>query len=138
MNFAAQLIFGPAPGPCTYFYPANPEMMKKSALITSPKVAHSNMRWNLLMPVILLTACTASQPTQKEPVMEVALPEVEVVGEDRPYRSSNPRTVDVVHTHLELSFDWQKSRVMGVAEIEAQPHFYEMSTATLDAKGMDI
>lgn len=96
--------------------------------------------WGRVLPVaFLLASCSVLRPgSEPEEVMEVELPEIEVVGETRPYRASNPRELDILHTRLDLSFDWKKTRVLGVAEIDAKPHFYQMSKAVLDAKGMDI
>jgi len=96
--------------------------------------------WVRLLPVaLLLASCSVLRPgSEPETVMEVELPEIEVVGETRPYRASNPFELDILHTRLDLSFDWSKTRVLGVAEIDAKPHFYQMSKAVLDAKGMDI
>ncbi len=45
---------------------------------------------------------------------------------------------DLVHTKLEVNFDWSKSRMNGVATITLKPHFYTTDSLTLDAKGMDI
>jgi aminopeptidase N len=50
------------------------------------------------------------------------------------------RTVlhDLIHTRLEISFDWQKQQAHGKALLELQPYFYASSSLTLDAKGMDL
>ena len=45
---------------------------------------------------------------------------------------------DLVHTKLEVNFDWSKSRMNGIATITLKPHFYTTDSLTLDAKGMDI
>jgi aminopeptidase N len=95
-------------------------------------------RLSFIFITIALASCLGPKQTAQEPVMEVELPEIEVVGEDRPYRASNPRTTDIIHTRLDLSFDWKKSHVLGEATITAKPYFYSLDTIWLDAKGMDI
>jgi aminopeptidase N len=54
------------------------------------------------------------------------------------YNPSRTLYNDIVHTKLEVNFDWKKSRMNGKATITAKPHFYETDSLTLDAKGMDI
>ena len=54
------------------------------------------------------------------------------------YRGSYPKTNELVHTKLEVKFDFEKARMYGKAWITLKPHFYATDTLTLDAKGMDI
>ncbi len=54
------------------------------------------------------------------------------------YNPSRTLKNDIVHTKLEVSFDWAKSRMNGKATITAKPHFYDTDSLILDAKGMDI
>lgn len=51
-----------------------------------------------------------------------------------PYRASATRTHDLIHTKLELAFDWQKQHVLGKAELTLKPYFYETDILELDAK----
>ena len=44
------------------------------------------------------------------------------------------RVVDLVHTKLEVSFDWEQEMVMGVATLRLQPLFRPTTEVTLDAK----
>ena len=54
------------------------------------------------------------------------------------YRASAPRINDLVHTKLDVKFDYAKSYMYGKAWITLKPHFYSTDTLSLDAKGMDI
>lgn len=45
---------------------------------------------------------------------------------------------DLLHTKLEVSFDWQKSWMYGKETLTAKPHFYATDSLILDAKGMEI
>lgn len=54
------------------------------------------------------------------------------------YRESAPRINDLVHTKLDVKFDYSKSYMNGKAWITLAPHFYSTDSLTLDAKGMDI
>src|SRR5215212_7118969 len=54
------------------------------------------------------------------------------------YRESNPRINDLVHTKLDVKFDYDKSYLYGKAWITLHPHFYSTDSLLLDAKGMDI
>src|SRR5690349_9547003 len=54
------------------------------------------------------------------------------------YRASSPRINDLVHTKLDVKFDYDKSYLYGKAWITLKPHFYNTDSLLLDAKGMDI
>lgn len=54
------------------------------------------------------------------------------------YRASPTKVNDLVHTKLDVRFDYAKRYLYGKAWITLKPHFYPTDTLTLDAKGMDI
>lgn len=54
------------------------------------------------------------------------------------YRETAPRINDLVHTKLDVRFDYDKSYLYGKAWITLKPHFYPTDSLALDAKGMDI
>jgi aminopeptidase N len=54
------------------------------------------------------------------------------------YRETAQRINDLVHTKLDVKFDYTKSYLYGKAWLTLKPHFYPTDTLTLDAKGMDI
>ena len=54
------------------------------------------------------------------------------------YRSTYSRINDLVHTKLDVKFDYDHSWLYGKAWITLQPHFYKTDSLLLDAKGMDI
>lgn len=51
------------------------------------------------------------------------------------YHPSHKRENDLLHTRLELQFDWEKEQVLGKASLRLKPYFYPAETVTLDAKG---
>jgi len=54
------------------------------------------------------------------------------------YRETTPKINDLVHTKLDLHFDYKKRYVYGKEWVTLMPHFYPTDTLRLDAKGMDI
>ncbi len=63
----------------------------------------------------------------------------EIIPETRPvYRATRTVFTDLIHTKLEVSFDWSKSQMKGVEYLTAKPHFYTSDSLILDAKGMQI
>ena len=54
------------------------------------------------------------------------------------YKASNSRLNDIIHTKLEVNFDWVNSRMNGKALIQIKPYFYPTNMLYLDARGMDI
>lgn len=59
--------------------------------------------------------------------------------QERPvYRETETVLTDLIHTKLEVNFNWSNSTMNGIATITAKPHFYESDSLVLDAKGMKI
>lgn len=54
------------------------------------------------------------------------------------YRATATRASDLLHTRLELSFDWQKEQVIGQATLTLRPFFYASDKVVLDAKGFEF
>ena len=54
------------------------------------------------------------------------------------YRATPPRINDLVHTKLDVRFDYKKRYLYGKEWITLKPHFYPTDTLRLDAKGMDL
>ena len=53
------------------------------------------------------------------------------------YRGSATKINDLVHTKLEVKFDYDKSYMYGKEWVTLKPHFYPTDSLTLDAKGME-
>jgi aminopeptidase N len=54
------------------------------------------------------------------------------------YRATAAKINDLVHTKLDVSFDYAKSWMYGKAWITLHPHFYPTDSLRLDAKNMNI
>ncbi len=54
------------------------------------------------------------------------------------YRASYTKVNDLVHTKLDVKFNFEKAQLNGKAWVTLKPHFYDTDSLTLDAKGMDI
>ncbi len=54
------------------------------------------------------------------------------------YRSENEKVNDLVHTKLDVKFDFENRYLLGEAWITLEPHFYNVQDLTLDAKSMLI
>src|SRR5664279_1389327 len=54
------------------------------------------------------------------------------------YRAAFPHINDLVHTKLDVRFDYTKSYLYGKAWITLKPHFYPTDSLSLDAQGMEI
>lgn len=63
---------------------------------------------------------------------------VEEIPERPVYHAADKKVNDLLHTHLKVSFDWQKTRLNGEAFLDFTPYFYDTDSLILDAKGMDI
>ncbi|MCB0402886.1 MAG: M1 family peptidase [Flavobacteriales bacterium] len=58
---------------------------------------------------------------------------------ERPvYNASETKKFDLIHTKLDVRFNWEKAHLYGKAEVTLTPYFYPQQTLELDARGMDI
>jgi len=108
----------------------------------------------ILIPVavccIAFSACqikkkTSTAPTDKVSIKDepaIDLDTIRVIADVSPakeiYRETNPRTSDILHTRLDVSFDWMQSRLNGTASIDLKQYFYSSEMLYLNARGMDI
>lgn len=60
------------------------------------------------------------------------------VSANGPYQATRTLKNDLLHTRLELRFDWVRQWVHGVATLRLKPYFYPQNTLDIDAKGFDI
>jgi aminopeptidase N len=105
------------------------------------------MAMRILLPLLLfiffLSACNVSKKnTASDESVSVQLDTISVVGKDPIrqdlYRASNTIENDILHTKLEVDFDWKLSRMNGRASIEVRPYFYPTNKLYLNARGMEI
>ena len=54
------------------------------------------------------------------------------------FRAASPKINDLVHTRLDVRFDYSKAQLYGKEWLTLKPHFYATDSLTLDAKGMEI
>lgn len=54
------------------------------------------------------------------------------------YKGERTRHFKLIHTKLEVSFDWEKQYLHGKATLILEPYFYNQSNIVLDAKGFEI
>ena len=80
------------------------------------------------------TQIVRSSPVPREDTTFVEIPEGSVVVTPEAYHPSFTIINDLVHTKLDVKFDWQKQYLYGKAWITLKPHFYATDSLTLDAK----
>lgn len=54
------------------------------------------------------------------------------------YRASEKRVNDLLHTKLEVSFNWDSAFLYGRANLRFKPYFYPTNSLVLDAKGFQV
>lgn len=80
-----------------------------------------------------LISCSSLQKVTLDPV---------VVKENAPgvkvYQASYPMVTDLLHTKLDISFNWDSAYVIGKATITAKPYYYPSDKVILNANGFRI
>lgn len=106
---------------------------------------------NLGLAVIVFTgalvSCNVSKKKEEsivvvdEPAQTKAMLDLEksdVPKQRAVYHPSETILTDLIHTSLQVEFDWEKSQMKGIEWLTAKPHFYSSDSLILDAKGMQI
>jgi len=79
-----------------------------------------------LLTGLAVTASFAQEtPKPEDPLMKI-------------YRATPTRVNDLIHTKLDVHFDYKKRYLYGKEWATLKPHFYPTDTLRLDAKGMDL
>ena len=81
----------------------------------------------------------SNETTQALPVINLdTIEKVAKTPQTQIYQASATRFTDIIHTKLDVSFDFTKQFMYGKATITAKPYFYPTSSVVLDARGMEI
>lgn len=89
--------------------------------------------------LVLAAGCTATKDLNDGTAEDIVVMEpIEVLPEPEVYNPSEKKVNDLVHTRLEVSFDWGKQHLHGKARLDFKPYFYPTDRLILDAKGFDI
>ncbi len=106
------------------------------------------MKYTILFSLCLFYGCTktiVAPVTFDETLLDTLVvtasspdSELKIIEEDKIYRPSSNHVVDLIHTKLDVRFNWEKQHVLGQAELSLKPYFYPIDKIILDAKKMDI
>ncbi|MCB0760092.1 MAG: M1 family metallopeptidase [Flavobacteriales bacterium] len=96
----------------------------------------------LLAGMLIASGCSTPREVADDelPLDEgvILLDPIEVVPEKTVYNASERKVNDLLHTRLDVRFDWQKQHLLGQATLQFKPYFYPTNRLLLDAKGFDI
>ncbi|GGK60440.1 M1 family aminopeptidase [Rufibacter glacialis] len=89
--------------------------------------------------------CAVKQPAapavaaaEVVPAPDTTAVEVVPVTSKGSYQPAAERLVDLLHTKLNVRFDWAKQHLLGEATLTLTPYFYPQNQVVLDAKGFDV
>ena len=89
--------------------------------------------------VSIISSCTPFKKADSSKTILLDTVTAVLPAPERPkYNESNKREHDLLHTKLEVKFDYNKAWVHGNATLTLTPYFYPSNTLELDAKGFDI
>lgn len=93
--------------------------------------------------VLIIQSCSLfKKPADSVPPIAINLDTLTTTVQKNPepivYRASATQVTDILHTKLEVNFDWSKQYMYGKATITAKPYFYPTAVLELDARGMEI
>lgn len=84
------------------------------------------------------TAATVSNSSEPAILLDTIQVKASEPYKKEVYRAANTKLQDIIHTKLEVSFDWSTSRMNGKATLTMRPYFYPSNRLYLNARGMEI
>ena len=122
-----------------------PTLIILGILACTPKVSAPLTKETPVQPTEVQIWDSIGKPSMgTEPMEEYTLDDLVVNGQRQNmdslpiYRAAATRYFDLLHTSLDVRFDWAKRRVLGEAVLTLQPYFYTQNRVELDAKNFDI
>lgn len=110
-----------------------------SQMASTPTPAQEPVAWDTMGKPLM------GEEEAEEPIEYASMNEVEVMPEKPqepdtllPYNPSHTFEHDLLHTKIEISFDWAQKRANGTATLTMRPWFYPTDKVMLDAKNFDI
>jgi len=96
--------------------------------------------WLIIAVLCTVASCSSTHKIAKDKAgVTVDLDTLQVTASrNNPYRASATKNFDLLHTKLEVSFNYDKQYMYGKATLTLKPHFYPQTTLVLDAKQFDI
>jgi len=109
----------------------------------------SNLNSNsfFLIFILCLAFATSCKPTRVNSPSQTSTQTVDKSAEKRiatpiplkyAYLPSKERKFDLIHTRMEVQFDWEKEEMKGLATLTLTPYFYSQQNLELDAQAMTI
>lgn len=105
----------------------------------------------LILSTFLIISCkTQSQLPKEEPAIVTEIRDLEplivtapAIEEEKTYelpdyKNSYKQSADLLHTKLDVRFDWENEKVLGKATLTLKPYFYPTNELVLDAKGFEF
>lgn len=91
----------------------------------------------ILSVVLIFVGCKTTEPIEL-PEQTITIDNPYKTPERAIYNGSETKKFDLVHTKLDVKFNWEKAHLYGKAELTLAPYFYPQKQLVLDAKGMEI
>jgi aminopeptidase N len=92
-----------------------------------------------LSALLFFYGCSSTKSTKNNLDKPVELGEVVITPTpEMKYQAEAEKKFELIHTKLDVKFDWEKQHLLGVANLTLKPYFYNQSTLELDAKSFDI
>ena len=91
----------------------------------------------IIAVALLVVGCKTTEPIEL-PEQTITIDNPYKTPERAIYNGSETKKFDLVHTSLNVKFNWEKAHLYGKADLVLVPYFYPQKQLVLDARGMDI
>ncbi len=88
------------------------------------------LRYFFFLFILVTASCSIKKP-QEKPIL---LKPLKISTKKKLFRENPPKLIDIIHTDLNVSFDWAKHKCIGEEKITLTPYYYTLDSFTLEAK----
>ena len=92
----------------------------------------------LVLLTVLFIGCKTSKNSSRHTDVNKETDTPTYVVKPFSYKPSETKFFDLIHTKLDVSFDWERAHLLGSAELTVSPHAYAQTGIDLDAKGFEV
>ncbi|MFN0047569.1 MAG: M1 family aminopeptidase, partial [Cytophagales bacterium] len=91
-----------------------------------------------LLITSIFSSCTALKPKKGRDNSTKTGEKPAWVSQNYGYKPARNIDIDLLHTKLEVNFDWKDKQMAGKAYLTLKPYLYPQDSVVLDAKGFEI
>ena len=91
-------------------------------------------RYSFFLLLLVLASCATKKPQNRS----ILLSPLKISSKNKKFRETPPKVIDILHTEINVSFDWDKHLCKGLEKIIFTPYYYDIDSFKLNAENFEF